>query len=128
VAHAQSRRLDRFLLGFWSLFLTPRRIRRAAVILQPLTVLRFHRLLKQRKNQQLYSANRKGKPGPRGTSHELIQSVVELKCRNNRIGCPRSAQQINKTFGNNIDKDMRFLKLSNFEDLLSRAGRSPMFV
>jgi putative transposase len=33
--------LDRVLLGFWSLFLDPRRIQRAAVIIQPSTLLNF---------------------------------------------------------------------------------------
>ena len=41
--------LDRFLLGFWSLFLNLRRILQAAVIIQPSTLLKFHNLLKQRK-------------------------------------------------------------------------------
>ena len=41
--------LDRFLFGFWSLFLDPRRIQRAAVILPPSTLLRFHDLLINRK-------------------------------------------------------------------------------
>jgi hypothetical protein len=41
--------LDRFLLGFWSLFLKPRRIQRAAVIIRPATLLKFHDLLKIRK-------------------------------------------------------------------------------
>jgi hypothetical protein len=47
--------LDRFLLGFWSLFLNPRRILRAAVIIRPSTLLKFHNLLKQRKYRLLYS-------------------------------------------------------------------------
>ena len=50
--------LDRFLLGFWSLFLSSRHIQRAAVILRPSTLLRFHNLLKQRKYRLLYSAGR----------------------------------------------------------------------
>ncbi len=58
--------LDRFLLGFWSLFLSPRHIQRAAVIIRPSTLLKFHRLLKQRKYRLLYSSGRKGKPGPKG--------------------------------------------------------------
>ena len=41
--------LDRILLGFWSLFLSPRRIQRAAVIIRPSTLLRFHEALKKRK-------------------------------------------------------------------------------
>jgi hypothetical protein len=51
--------LDRFLLGFWSLFLNPRRILRAAVVIRPSTLLTFHNLLKQRKgprkNNSLFS-------------------------------------------------------------------------
>jgi hypothetical protein len=51
--------LDRFLLGFWSLLLSPCHIQRAAVIIRPSTLLKFHNLLKQRKYRLLYSAGRK---------------------------------------------------------------------
>ncbi|MGB7934891.1 MAG: helix-turn-helix domain-containing protein [Gammaproteobacteria bacterium] len=102
----QSNRPDRFLPGFWSLLLSPRHIQRAAVILRPSTLLNFHRLLKQRKYRQLYSAHRKGKPGPKGSSFELIQAIIELKCLNPRFGCPRISQQINRAFGTDIDKDV----------------------
>jgi transposase InsO family protein len=98
--------LDRLLLGFWSLFLSPRHVQRAAVIIRPSTLLKFHHLLKQRKYRRLYSSGRKGKPGPKGPSLELIQAIVELKRRNPRFGCPRIAQQINKAFGTVIDKDV----------------------
>ncbi|MGD8617228.1 MAG: helix-turn-helix domain-containing protein, partial [Gammaproteobacteria bacterium] len=46
--------LDRLLLGFWSLFLRPHHIQRAAVILRPSTLLAFHDLLKKRKYRLLY--------------------------------------------------------------------------
>ena len=99
--------LDRFLLGFWSLFLYPRHLRRAAVIIRPSTLLKFHNLLKQRKYRLLYSsAGSKRKPGPKGPSQALIQAIVEMKQRNPRFGCPRIAQQINRAFGTNIDKDV----------------------
>jgi transposase InsO family protein len=98
--------LDRFLFGFWSLFLNPRRIQRAAVIIRPSTLLKFHDMLKRRKYRLLYTARRKGKPGPKGPSQELIEAIVELKRRNPRFGCPRIAQQINKAFGLDIDKDV----------------------
>ena len=98
--------LDRFLLGFWSLFLNPRHLRRAAVIIRPSTLLNFHNLLKQRKYRPLYSsAGSKRKPGPKGPSPELIQAIVEMKQHNPRFGCPRIAQQINNAFGTHIDKD-----------------------
>ena len=81
--------LDRFLLGFWSLFLNPRHLQRAAVIIRPSTLLKFHNLLKQRKYRLLYSsAGSKRKSGPKGPSQELIQAVVEMKQRNPRFGCP----------------------------------------
>ena len=68
--------LDRFLLGFWSLFLNPRHLRRAAVVIRPSTLLKFHNLLKQRKYRLLYSsAGSKRKPGPKGPSPELIQAI-----------------------------------------------------
>jgi transposase InsO family protein len=98
--------LDRFLLGFWSLFLDPRRLRRAAVIIKPSTLLKFHDMLKKQKYRRLYSAGGKGKPGPKGPSRELIQAIVGLKQRNPRFGCRRIAQQIAKAFGIDIDKDI----------------------
>ena len=58
--------LDRFLLGFWSLFLINRRIQQAAVIIRPSTLLKFHQLLKQRKYRLLYASARKTKTGPKG--------------------------------------------------------------
>ena len=91
--------LDRFLFGFWSPFLNPRCIQRAAVIIRPSTLLKFHDILKKRKYRLLYSSGSKGKPGSKGPSWELIQAIVELKQRNPRFGCPRIAQQINKAFG-----------------------------
>ncbi|MEN8131081.1 MAG: integrase core domain-containing protein [Pseudomonadota bacterium] len=98
--------LDRFLFGFWSLFLDTRILRRAAMIIRPSTLLKFHDILKKRKYRLLYSADSNGKPGPKGPSRELIQAIVELKRHNPRFGCPRIAQQINKVFGISIDKDM----------------------
>jgi len=98
--------LDRFLLGFWSLFLSPHHIRRSAIILRPSTLLRFHEALKQRKYRLLYTSRQKGKPGPKGPSHELILVIVEMKQRNPGYGCPKIAEQISKLFGIEIDKDI----------------------
>ena len=98
--------IDRILLGFWSLFLSPHHIQREAVILRPSTLLKFHDMLKNRKYRLLYSSSRKGKPGPKGPSQELIEAIVEMKRRNSRFGCPRIAQEINKAFGVDIDKDV----------------------
>ena len=97
---------DRLLLGFLTLFLSPHHIQRAAVILKPTTLFKFHDILKKRKYRLLYTARRKGKPGPKGPSQELIEAIVEMKRRNSGFGCPRIAQEINKAFGINIDKDV----------------------
>jgi len=98
--------LDRLLFGLWALFLSPRGIRRTAVVIRPSTLLKFHDLLKKRKYRLLYSSGSKGKPGPKGPSPELIQAIVKLKRRNPRFGCRRIAQQIANKFGIDIDKDL----------------------
>ena len=67
---------DRFLLGLWSLFLTPRRILRAAIIIRPSTLLNFHKALVRRKYHLLFSPIRRGKPGPKGPSGELQLSLL----------------------------------------------------
>ena len=69
--------IDRLLLGFWTLFLSPHHIRRAAVILKPTTLLKFHDMLKRRKYRLLYTARRKGKPGPKGPSR-VFRSISAL--------------------------------------------------
>jgi putative transposase len=97
---------DRMLLGFWTLFLNPRRITRAAIIVKPSTLLKFHAALIRRKYRLLYSARKPGKPGPKGPSQEIIDAIVAMKRRNPRFGCPRIAQQINLAFGLSIDKDV----------------------
>ena len=94
--------LDRFLLGFWSLFLSRHHIQRSAIILRPSTLLRFHEALKKRKYRLLYTARQKGKPGPKGPSQELILLIVEMKHRNPGYGCPKIAEQISKLFGIDI--------------------------
>jgi hypothetical protein len=83
---------DRFLFGFGSLFLSPGRIRKVAIGLQPSTLLKFHEPLVRRKYRQRFSSShRPKKPGPKGPSDALIHAIVELKFRNPRFGCPRIA-------------------------------------
>lgn len=97
---------DRAILGFLSLFLNPRRITRAAIIIRPSTLLRFRDALVRRKYRQLYSPSGGRKPGPSGPSKDIIQAIIEMKQRNPRYGCPRIAQQINLAFGLELDKDI----------------------
>jgi hypothetical protein len=96
---------ERTLLGFFSMFLSPSRIARAAIIIQPSTLLQFHRALVNRKYRQLYSPRGGRRPGPAGPTKAVIEAVVEMKQRNPRYGCPRIAQQINLAFGLDLDKD-----------------------
>ena len=98
--------IDRILLGFWSLFLSPHRIRRSSVILKPSTLLRFREALEKRKYRLLYSSRPRSKRGPKGPSKELILLTVQMKRRNPRYGCPKIAEQISKLFGIEIDKDI----------------------
>jgi len=97
---------DRFVLGLGSLFVTPSRIPKLAVILKPGTLLRFHEALKKRKYRWLFSSGGHRRPGPKGPSKELIDAIVEFKRRNPRVGCPRIAQEIAHAFGIDIDKDI----------------------
>ncbi|MDH3640354.1 MAG: helix-turn-helix domain-containing protein, partial [Gammaproteobacteria bacterium] len=97
---------DRFLFGFFSLFLRPSRIVKTAVGIRPSTLLRFHDYLVRRKYRALYSPHSRGKPGPTGPSQDLIQAIVELKRRNPNFGYPRIARIISKTFGIEIDQNV----------------------
>jgi putative transposase len=97
---------DRFLCGFLTLFMRPGRIRKAAVVLKPATLTKFRRALLSRNYHRLFSSRKNAKPGPKGPANDLVRVIVELKRRNARFGCPRIAQQINKAFGLDIDKDV----------------------
>ena len=97
--------LDRFLLGFWSLYLSPHHMLRAAVIIKPPTLLRFHEALKKRKYHLLFSTPKRASPDLRtipGThpGHRRDETTESTH------GCPRIAGQISKVFGIDIDKDI----------------------
>jgi len=98
--------LDRVIAGFCTLFICPHRLLRIAVVLRPSTLLAFHAALVKRKYRQLFSPKRRGKPGPKGPSPELIAAIVETKRLNPSWGCRRIAQQLCLVFGLDIDKDV----------------------
>jgi putative transposase len=98
---------DRVLCGFWSLFLGPGRIRKAAIAFRPATLLAFHQALVRRKYRRLFSSRPGPKrPGPRGPDDALVRAIVELKSRNPRFGCPRIARIVSQTFGVDVDKNV----------------------
>jgi putative transposase len=97
---------DRLLLGVCTLWVSPRRLSKLAVILKPSTLLHFHQVLVKRKYRLLYSPKKRCHPGPKGPSEELIRAVVEMKRRNPRFGCRKIAEQISMAFGIELNKDV----------------------
>lgn len=97
---------ERVILGCLSAFLGPRRIARAAIVIRPSSLLRFHQALVRKKYRALFSPRSHGKPGPKGPSAETLEAIVELKRRNPSFGCPRIALIINRLLGVEIDKDV----------------------
>jgi putative transposase len=97
---------DRLALGVCTLFVSPKRLSKMAVILNPSTLLYFHRALVKRKYRLLYGPKKRRRPGPKGPSRELIDTVVEMKRRNPRFGCRKIAEQISRAFCVEINKDV----------------------
>jgi putative transposase len=116
---------DRLFVAFCTLFVSPMRLARAAIVLKPSTVLNFHRALVQRKYRLLFSAKRSNKPGPKGPEINVVHAVVEMKQRNPTWGCPRIADQINLAFGTAINKDVvRRILASHFKPEPNSGGPS----
>ena len=67
---------DRLALGVCTLFVSPKRLSRMAVILKPSTLLYFHRALVKRKYRLLYSPRKRRRPGPKGPSRELSSAKI----------------------------------------------------
>jgi len=100
------RRWDRLTLAVLASFINPVRITKVTVAIKPATLLRFHKVLVQRKYRRLFGVTTYKKPGPKGPSLELINAIVSLKQQNPRMGCPQIAAQISHAFGINIEKDV----------------------
>ncbi len=98
--------LDRFTFAWLAMLLSPNRTARSAIIIQPSTLLKFHKVLVRRKYLRLFSSYGKGKSGPKGPNSDLIKAIVEIKRRNPRYGCPRIALIITNTFGIELNKDV----------------------
>jgi putative transposase len=54
----------------------------------------------------LYSSQKRRRPGPKGPSKALIDAVIEMKRRNPRCGCRKTAEQLSRAFGITINKDV----------------------
>jgi len=97
---------DRAILGFCAMLVSPRRVGKMAVILKTSTLLRLHRAMVKRKYRLLYTPKRRGRPGPKGPSRELIAAVVEMKLRNPYFGYRKIAEQIAHAFGIELKRDV----------------------
>ena len=100
---------DRLVLGVCALLVSPKRLSKMAVILNPSTLLRFHHALVKRKYRLLYSPRKRRRPGPKGPSKELIGVVLEMKRRNPRFGCQSrgfASSKYRKQFAVEINKDI----------------------
>jgi putative transposase len=95
---------DRTVFAFLAQIIPRTRLRKLAIIVQPATILKFHRAIVQKKYRRLYSAKSPGKPGPKGPDPELIRLVVDIKHRNPRMGYDRIAMQVLQAFGVEVDK------------------------
>ena len=96
---------DRVIAGFLAAMIRPARLVRSAIVLKPSTIMSFHRALVQRKYRLLFTPKRRGKPGPKGPSRELIAAICEMKRRNPSFGYQRIAQQLSLVLDIEIDKD-----------------------
>jgi len=100
------RALDRLVAGLCSLWIRPTRLLRVAIAFRPSTLLNLHRAMVQRNYRLLFSPKEGRKPGPKGPTAELIQTVVEMKRRNPTWGCTQIAEPINLAFSTSINKDV----------------------
>ena len=100
------RATDRLATGLLTLFLSPTRILRSAIVLKSSTLLHLHNLLEKREYRMLFSPQSGRRPGPKGPNKELFDALLAMKRRNPSWGCPCIAQQIALAFGVAIDKDV----------------------
>jgi putative transposase len=96
---------DRLVAGLCALLMPPGRLIRAAIVLQPFTLVRFASRAGPPEYRRLFSSTRKT-PGTKGPHPDVIAAVVAMKQRNPTWGCPRIAQQIAVAFGIALDKDV----------------------
>ena len=109
---------DQRLLGFGSLFRPPQAHSKNCGRLRPSTFLRFHRLSRELKYHQLYASGCRRRPGPKGSSRELIAAIVEMKYRNTRFGCPGIA----RSFGVEIDSACSLSTTDSHPGMMARHG------
>jgi transposase InsO family protein len=96
---------DRLIFGFFSHYITPKRLYRLAILIKPITLLKLHKALVIKKYRCLFSNKTYKKPGRTSPTQEIIDLVLEYKKRNPRFGYLRIAMQISNQFGIKISND-----------------------
>lgn len=72
---------DRFVLGLTTLFISAPRLPKLAAVIKPATLFWLHRALVDGKYRLLFtSRRRRGRPGPRGPSVDLITAICSAPC------------------------------------------------
>ena len=97
--------MDRFVFGFFTALIQPKRLSKIAIILKPAMLIKFHQALVKQKYHQLSSPKTHQKPGPKGPEQAVIDAILEMKRRNPRFGYRRIAMQIALAFSIEMDKD-----------------------
>lgn len=98
--------IDRLLMALTSFLLNGRRLRRAAIIVKPATILAFHKALVRRKYSILFGRQGRKKPGPKGPSAELVKFVLDLKVANPPFGYGKIALMASRALGVEVDDDV----------------------
>ena len=100
--------LDRFLLGLWTIFLDPRRIKRAVILVQPSTLLKISSGVDQIEiSPAVFLTADEGSPVLRDLPVTLLELVLGLKRQESSdLGVPKISEQISQTFAIPVNKDV----------------------
>lgn len=97
--------IDRFTFGLFSQYIPYKRLIRLAILIKPVTLIKFHKFFVSRKYKSLFTKKSYKKPGREDPSQEIIDLVLKYKALNPRFGYLRIAMQISNQFGIEISSD-----------------------
>jgi len=116
---------DRLGFAFLAALMLPKRLLKTAIILKPATLLKLQKALVNKKYGNLFSRKNYKKPGPKGSSQEIINLIVEMKQKNPTYGYMRIAKQISIMFAIPINKDIvRRVLAQNYKPTSDDSGPS----
>jgi transposase InsO family protein len=94
---------DRVIFGLLGSFISHNRLKKLALVIKPITILKLHKALINRKYKNLFSKQSRKKPGQKGPQQEIVNAIIEMKKRNVSFGYLRIAMQIYQAFGIKLD-------------------------